>query len=51
VQLLHEHGVEFEHFDILEDEEVRQGLKKFSNWPTFPQVGEVQPNLALWVLA
>lgn len=38
VQLLNEHGVQFEHFDILEDEEVRQGLKKFSNWPTYPQV-------------
>ena len=25
-------------FDILEDEEVRQGLKEFSDWPTFPQV-------------
>ena len=25
-------------FDILQDEEVRQGLKTFSNWPTYPQV-------------
>ena len=25
-------------FDILQDEEVRQGLKKFSNWPTYPQL-------------
>lgn len=25
-------------FDILSDEEVRQGLKKYSNWPTFPQL-------------
>ena len=24
--------------DILTDEEVRQGLKSFSNWPTYPQV-------------
>ena len=38
VALLREHNVAFEHFDILEDEEVRQGLKKFSNWPTYPQV-------------
>lgn len=30
--------VEFETFDILSDEEVRQGLKKFSNWPTYPQL-------------
>jgi glutaredoxin-related protein len=28
----------YETFDILTDEEVRQGLKTFSNWPTFPQV-------------
>ena len=41
VALLREHGVTFEHFDILEDEEVRQGLKRFSNWPTYPQVRSV----------
>ena len=28
----------FGHFDILTDEEVRQGLKTFSNWPTYPQL-------------
>lgn len=26
----------FGYFDIFQDEEVRQGMKKFSNWPTFP---------------
>ena len=31
-------SVEFGTFDILTDEEVRQGLKKFSNWPTYPQL-------------
>jgi len=36
--ILMEEGVPFKHFDILEDDEVRQGLKKFSNWPTYPQV-------------
>lgn len=30
--------MKFETFDILEDEEVRQGLKTYSNWPTYPQV-------------
>lgn len=30
--------VSFETFDILGDEEVRQGLKSFSDWPTYPQV-------------
>lgn len=28
----------FETFDILSDEEVRQGLKKMFDWPTFPQL-------------
>lgn len=28
----------FATFDILTDEEVRQGLKVFSDWPTYPQV-------------
>lgn len=30
--------LEFSHFDILQDEEVRQGIKEYSNWPTFPQL-------------
>ena len=25
-------------FDILTDEEVRQGLKEYSDWPTYPQL-------------
>jgi len=36
--ILQETGVEFDTFDILTDEDVRQGLKKFSNWPTYPQL-------------
>ena len=31
-------GCSFGSFDILTDEDVRQGLKKKSNWPTFPQL-------------
>ncbi|KAL0456201.1 UNVERIFIED_CONTAM: Monothiol glutaredoxin-S17 [Sesamum latifolium] len=38
VNALKEEGLEFGSFDILTDEEVRQGLKKLSNWPTFPQL-------------
>nr|AFK34848.1 unknown [Lotus japonicus] len=38
VGALQEEGVDFGHFDILTDDEVRQGLKTFSNWPTFPQL-------------
>lgn len=33
-EILAEHNVPYETFDILEDDEVRQGLKKFSDWPT-----------------
>jgi Grx4 family monothiol glutaredoxin len=38
VGLLEEQGVAYDAFNILEDEEVRQGLKEYSNWPTFPQL-------------
>ena len=31
-------GVPFGTFDILSDEDVRQGLKEYSNWPTYPQL-------------
>ena len=36
--LLTEHHIAFDSFDILTDDAVRQGLKKFSDWPTFPQL-------------
>lgn len=38
VNALQEEGVQFGSFNILSDDEVRQGLKTFSNWPTFPQL-------------
>jgi Grx4 family monothiol glutaredoxin len=38
VGLLNKAGIEFSSFDILADEEVRQALKVFSNWPTYPQL-------------
>ena len=38
IDLLRDEGVDFQSFDILQDEEVRQGLKKFSDWPTYPQL-------------
>ncbi|KAK1314036.1 Monothiol glutaredoxin-S17 [Acorus calamus] len=38
VNILKDEGVEFGSFDILTDNEVREGMKKFSNWPTFPQL-------------
>lgn len=30
--------VEYQSFDIFKDEQVREGLKKYSNWPTYPQL-------------
>lgn len=38
MQILKDHSIQYSSFDILSDEEVRQGLKTYSNWPTFPQV-------------
>nr|KAG5698801.1 hypothetical protein BaRGS_032220 [Batillaria attramentaria] len=38
VQLLNERNVKYKTFDILTDDEVRQGLKTYSNWPTYPQL-------------
>jgi glutaredoxin-related protein len=37
-EILTGEGVVYSTFDILEDEEVRQELKRFSNWPTYPQL-------------
>jgi len=38
IEILNETKLAYETFDILSDEEVRQSLKTFSNWPTYPQV-------------
>lgn len=38
VQMLNTLGVPFETVDVLEDSEIRQGIKEYSNWPTIPQV-------------
>lgn len=56
VALLRERSIRYGFFNILADDEVRQGLKEFSDWPTFPQLyadGELVGgldivNLALW---
>lgn len=31
-------GKPFAYVNIFEDPEIREGLKKYSNWPTFPQL-------------
>lgn len=38
VQLLGACGAKFSSYDVLSDPEIRQGLKEYSNWPTFPQL-------------
>lgn len=38
VQILNTLGVPFETLNILDDQEIRQGIKEYSNWPTIPQV-------------
>ena len=38
VAILNHLGVEFESVDVLQDQEVRQGIKAFSDWPTIPQL-------------
>lgn len=38
VEILRSEDIPFSHFDILEDDDVRQGLKTFSDWPTYPQI-------------
>ncbi|UNI15217.1 glutaredoxin [Purpureocillium takamizusanense] len=38
VAILREHSVKYGFFNILADDEVRQGLKEFAEWPTYPQL-------------
>ena len=38
VEILDKEGVSYDSFNILEDNDVRQGLKKLSDWPTYPQL-------------
>lgn len=38
VALLREKGVRYGFFNILADDEVRQGMKVWADWPTFPQL-------------
>lgn len=37
-QLLAHLGVEFHSVNVLADDGIRQGIKKFSDWPTIPQL-------------
>ena len=38
VQVLSDIGVKFTSVNVLDSNEMREGIKKFSNWPTIPQL-------------
>jgi monothiol glutaredoxin len=38
VAILDHLGVEYATVDVLQDAEIRQGIKQFSDWPTIPQL-------------
>ena len=38
VAILDHLGVEYESVDVLQDMDIRQGIKSFSEWPTIPQL-------------
>lgn len=38
VQVLTQLGVKFKGVNVLENDEIRQGIKDFANWPTIPQL-------------
>jgi monothiol glutaredoxin len=37
-QILDASGVQYHTVDVLQDQEIREGIKAFSNWPTIPQL-------------
>lgn len=36
--ILQDIGVEFKDVNVLEDEDIRSGIKEYGNWPTIPQL-------------
>jgi len=38
VQVLSHMGVKFKSIDVLNEPDIREGIKQFSNWPTIPQL-------------
>lgn len=38
VQVLDHLGVDYKDVNVLADQEIREGIKAFSNWPTIPQL-------------
>jgi monothiol glutaredoxin len=38
VQILNYLGIDYKGINVLEDADIRQGIKDYSNWPTIPQL-------------
>jgi monothiol glutaredoxin len=38
VAILQDLGVQFSDVNVLEDQEIREGIKTYGNWPTIPQL-------------
>ena len=38
IEILETYDIDYETVNILEDPDLRQGLKDYSQWPTFPQL-------------
>ena len=36
--ILRQHGVEFKDINVLDNFEIREGIKEYANWPTLPQL-------------
>ncbi len=38
IGVLNYHGVKYSTNNVLQDDEIREGIKEFSDWPTIPQL-------------
>ena len=38
VRVLKQLGIDFDSFNIFQDERIREGIKEYTNWPTIPQL-------------
>jgi len=38
IEILQSYGYPFETEDVLADPQIREGIKRYSNWPTIPQI-------------
>ena len=38
IKILEQYNAEYQEYDVLENSELRDGIKSFSNWPTIPQL-------------